>query len=198
MRVLCFTDVHGQKEGLKRVIEKARNVDILVCAGDLSIFRNGLENALRMLNKTGKLILIIPGNHEDEADIKELSNKFQRVISIHKRIYEIGNYMFIGYGGGGFSFRERGMEAFFRRISAKLLNGKKIVFVTHAPPYNTELDYLPWLKEHRGCRSTTDVIKNIKPQLVVCGHFHETANKSCYVGKTFVINPGPNGRIVSL
>ncbi len=198
MRILCFTDVHGRKESLKRIVKLAENADILICAGDLSIFGNGLKNAMQMLNKTGKPILIIPGNHEDEKEIKELSNKFQRVISIHKRVYEIGDYIFMGYGGGGFSYRDRGMEAFFRRIRTRLHHGKKIVLVTHAPPYNTKVDYLPWLREHRGCKSIIDVIKRIKPQLVVCGHFHETANKSCFIGKTLAINPGHNGKIISL
>ena len=198
MKILSFADVHAQKSSLKIIAEKARHADLMICAGDLSIFGHGLEQSLQALNKADKPILIIPGNHETEEDIRHLSQRFQHVISIHKRAYQVGDYIFVGFGGGGFSLREPEMEAFFKKIAHKLPQGKKLIFVTHAPPYNTVLDYLPWLKEHRGCKTTVDIIKMIKPHLVVCGHFHETASKNCMIGKTFAINPGCNGKIVSL
>lgn len=196
MKILCFADVHSHKESLSQLVQKARDADVLVCAGDLSIFGQGLEKSTQMLTRTGKMMLMVPGNHESEEEVKELSRRFQQVIPLHKHIYTIGDYVFVGYGEGGFSFRDPGMESFFHKVRAHLSSHKKIIFVTHAPPYRTTLDYLPWLREHRGCKTTAEIIKHMKPTLTVCGHFHETSGKSCMMGKTLVVNPGPRGKIV--
>ena len=198
MKILCFADVHAQKESLHELVKKAQNADVLICAGDLSIFGNGLEKSMHLLAKTGKIILMVPGNHESEEEVKHLSRLFQHVIPLHKHVYTLGDYVFVGYGEGGFSLHEPGMEAFFRKAKAHLPPEKKIIFVTHAPPYHTTLDYLPWLEEHRGCKTTVDVIKTMRPLLTVCGHFHETAGKSCMIGRTLVINPGHRGKIVRI
>ena len=198
MNILCFADVHAHKQSLKSLLEKAQKADVLICAGDLSVFGQGLDASMQMLDRAGKMILMVPGNHESEDMVKALSRRFQRVIPLHKQIYRLGDYFFVGFGEGGFSLREPEMEAFFKRVKSLLMKGKKIVFVTHAPPYNTTLDYLPWLGEHRGCQTTVDVIKQFKPILTVCGHFHETSGKNCWVGKTLAVNPGPQGKIVKL
>ncbi len=198
MKILCFADVHAHKESLDRLVQKAALADILVCAGDLSVFGNGLQKSIQVLARTGKTILIIPGNHESEEEVKNLAKSFPRVIPLHKRIYVLGDYVFVGFGEGGFSLQEPGMEAFFKKAQQHLSRDKKIIFVTHAPPYNTTLDYLPWLSEHRGCQTTVDIIKHIKPVLTICGHFHETSGKSCVIGKSMIINPGPEGKLIKI
>ena len=198
MKILSFSDVHARMPIVYKLLEKAKRADVLICAGDMSNFGSGLKSSIQMLNKSGKPILILHGNHESEEDIKELAQQFPRVINIHKKMVVIGDYVFFGYGGGGFSSIEEGMEKFAIQLRRKIPAGKKIVFITHAPPYNTDLDYLPWLEEHRGCKSTVKVIKMIKPHLVICGHLHETAGKSCHLGKTLLLNAGWNGKIVEL
>ena len=45
MKILAFVDLHGSLNALKRLSKqiKSKKPDIIVCAGDISIFENNLE-----------------------------------------------------------------------------------------------------------------------------------------------------------
>ena len=198
MRILSFVDVHANRAALRRIAAKAKRADVIVCAGDLSMFGNGLRRSLQMLHQTGKPVLVIPGNHETEDELAAASRGLTKIVLLHGGMVQKGDVVFLGYGGGGFSFIDDGLEAYVRKMKQRIPREKKLVFVTHAPPYRTPLDYLEWLQEHRGCKSTMKMIKILHPELVICGHFHETARMSCVVGKTPVINPGCYGTITEI
>jgi len=75
---------------------------------------------------------------------------------------------------------------------------KKIILITHGPPYKTKLDYIDYLKEYVGCKSYTTFIKKYKPILALSGHIHETFGKKDKTGQTEIINPGANGMIIKI
>ncbi len=64
MKVLAFTDLHGNKQAVQTIIKKAKEADIMVCAGDLSDWGQHGREMLKELEKAGKPMLLIPGNHE--------------------------------------------------------------------------------------------------------------------------------------
>ncbi len=200
MRLLCFADVHAGKTALAKLAKAGKSVDYLINAGDLSLYGSQYESSLKTLLHAGKKILMIPGNrpHETPEDVIRMTKKHHSLINIHKKVYRDGNYVFFGFGEGGFSFTAPGMEEKARQLKKHLQKDDKVIFVTHAPPYNTPLDYLPWMRSHRGCKTTIKVIKLLKPVLTICGHFHETAGKSCKVQQYLIINPGSHGRIVEI
>ena len=66
--------------------------------------------------------------------------------------------------------------------------GKKLILITHGPPYGTSLDLIDNMR-HSGCKSIREFIENAKPMACICGHIHETAGSTDLIGKTFVINP---------
>ena len=80
MKILAFTDIHGSDISLKRIQQKIKSEkpDLLVCAGDISIFEHGIVGILRKLNWLGKKIIMVHGNHEDEDSfpkyVKNLKN----------------------------------------------------------------------------------------------------------------------------
>ncbi len=76
----------------------------------------------------------------------------------------------------------------------KTLKGKKIIFVTHQPPYGTLVDRIHG--EQAGNKSYTYAIKRLQPKLVICGHLHENAGKRDKIGNTVIINPGWEGTIL--
>ncbi len=197
MRLLAFVDVHGNKKAINGLIElsKKENPDALVCSGDISNFSSDLEEIIRSFKSAGKPLLIIPGNHEDENELNQLCKNFDFCIDIHKNVYKIGNYLFIGFGGGGFSFEDYEFEAFIRKIKNKISKEDKIILVTHAPIYGTKVDIIPGLG-HRGCKSYRKFVEVFKPVVVICGHLHETEKISDKIGKTLIINPGKYGKII--
>lgn len=208
MKILAFVDIHGSMKALKRVEEKAKDADLLVCAGDMSMFEQGLDVLLGRLNKIGKTVLMINGNHETPEVLEKECERFDKIIFIHKKTYKKGKVMFIGFGGGGFSLTDEEFEKFGDRIIKKIKKSKKdkkkkskkekglkMVLVTHSPPYGTKLDFL---KEYSGNKSVRSFVERTKPKLVICGHFHEHRGEFDYIGKTEIINPGPYGRIIKI
>ncbi|MBI2109754.1 hypothetical protein HYT58_01115, partial [Candidatus Woesearchaeota archaeon] len=102
---------------------------------------------------------------------------------------------FFAYGGGGFSRVNLDLEMYASKVSDKLKN--KLVLITHGPPANTKLDYLPWAG-HVGCVSIRKVIEKLKPDFALSGHLHETFNKKDKIGKTYLLNPGDEGTIIEI
>ncbi|MBI1936270.1 metallophosphoesterase [Candidatus Woesearchaeota archaeon] len=199
MKILAFTDTHGSMMLLKKIERKARyyNADLLVCAGDISIFERGIFSILKRLNKIGKKIIIVHGNHEDAHTLSKYSKSFKNLIFIHKKPYAENNLLFLGYGGGGFSIRDREFEKIIQQRFSKIINDnkdKKIILITHAPPYGTRLDRIG--KNYCGNKSIRKFIERNKVDLHICGHLHENFGKEDKIGKTKLINPGPFGKMI--
>ena len=73
---------------------------------------------------------------------------------------------------------------------------KKVVLVTHAPPYGTKLDDL--YGESVGNISFRKFLVNGAVDMLLCGHLHENFNKKDMLNKTIIINAGPNGKIITI
>ncbi len=195
MKILAFVDIHEDIKALNKIIDKSHSADLLVCAGDLTVFEQNMDLMLSMLNRIGKPVLIIPGNHETSTNLRKSCSLFKNIICLHKRSYEVGNYLFFGHGGGGFSTHNPQFEKIAKVFSRKITNEKKAVFVSHEPPYGTKLDLI---NGHCGSKSLRKFIKENNLKLVICGHLHENKNKIDKIGNTIIINPGPYGKIIDI
>lgn len=85
--------------------------------------------------------------------------------------------------------RQKDYEDAFR--VAKKLN-KEIIFLTHNTPYKTKLDLLkrgPQKWKHYGSFQEKLIIKEFKPELVLCGHIHENFGKDM-INKSIIANSG--------
>lgn len=195
MKLLAFVDLHGSKSGLKKVIERAKKKDIelVLCAGDFTIFSEAQKLILEKLDKIGKPVLIIHGNHEDPDSIRKDCRRLKNCKFIHKSAFRWDGYLFIGWGGGGFSFRDRRFEKEVKRFRNMIKENDKVVLMTHAPPYKTKIDEIGG--EHAGNKSIRKFIEQVKPVLAVSGHLHECTGEDKIKG-TKVINPGYKGKVV--
>ncbi|MFH1399214.1 MAG: metallophosphoesterase [Candidatus Woesearchaeota archaeon] len=196
MRILAFVDVHGSMNALETISQKAGAADILLCAGDISRFETNLDKLLRQLDSFGKLVFIVPGNHEEPGVLEKQCSRLKNVFFLHKKAEIVDGVLFLGFGSGGFEQSNREMEAFFGEELVKPLKASKVVFLTHAPPYKTQLDRLD--RKHVGNNSLKNLILKFRPAVVVCGHFHENWGKQEWVSGCLVVNPGPSGRILEL
>ena len=198
MKILAFTDIHGSLTALKRIEQKIKKdkPDILVCTGDISIFEHGILGILKRLDKLNKKIIMVHGNHEDEETFKMYSSKCKNLVYIHKNFHVENDVLFLGYGGDGFSIVDKEFEKLrgkFDKIISKN-EDKKIVLLTHAPPYKTRLDKL--VQGPCGNKSIRNFIEKNKIDFHFCGHLHENFGKEDRIKKTRTINPGPFGKIV--
>lgn len=197
MKILAFTDTHGSLEAIKRVRKKIKEQkpDLLVCAGDISVFEGGIFSIFKKLNNFNKKIIMIHGNHEDASTFIKYSKRFDNIIFIHKKHFVFENVLFLGFGGGGFSMTDKEFEKTSKKFKAviKKNSDKKIILVTHAPPYKTKLDYIG---EHCGNKSIRHFIEKNKVDLLICGHLHENFGKEDKIKRTKIINPGPFGKMI--
>jgi len=198
MKILAFVDLHGSLKALDKIKTKAKQADMIVCAGDISIFENNLDYLLFQLDKLNKPVLIIPGNHEDSTHLSQLTKELNNVTNIHKKVIIKENFLFLGYGGSGFSMVDKEFITISKKFEKELKKhkDKKTILVTHAPPYKTKLDKIQG--EACGNKSIKNFIKKVKPNLVISGHLHENAEKEDKIKNIKLVNPGPYGKIIAL
>jgi Icc-related predicted phosphoesterase len=115
---------------------------------------------------------------------------------MHKELLETDGYVFMVYGGGGFSLKDPGFEKWSKEAMKKISEDKKIILVTHAPPYGTKIDLV--LDQSAGSKSIRQFIKLVQPKIAISGHLHENAGLRDRIDKTKVINPGPWGLILTV
>lgn len=198
MKILAFTDSHGSLAALKKIKKtaKEKNVDVIVCAGDISIFENNLNLLLKKLDQIGKPVLMLHGNHESEISMQVLCKGFKNITFFHRKAIKINDVLFLGYGGGGFSLKDKSFEK-LTKVWKKKIKKEKIVLVTHAPPYNTKIDKI--LDAPCGNKSIKNFINEIKPIVAMSGHLHECNGlKQVFKKKTLIINPGPWGVVLKI
>lgn len=210
MKILAFSDLHSKPRSpeyvdffsilkyIKKLKAKAKKSkpDVIVCAGDVSLFENDIEEILQKISKIGKKILIIPGNHETPSLMKKICSFYDNITYINKKAVTIGDCTFVGFTGEGFLRQDPEMEKFIKKITPKI-QGKKVVLVTHAPPYRTKLDKIG--REYCGNKTISNFIKKNKNIILeICGHLHENAGKKDQLNNALLINPGPHGRIIKI
>ena len=198
MRILAFIDMHGSVSALKKIKQKSKNCDIIVCGGDFTIFEQNIQELLKEFSKLKKEILMIHGNHEGEDELRHFCHKYKNIHFIHGTHFIFEDVVFLGWGGGGFSQKDKEFEKKSKKFK-KFLDkhkDKAFVLITHAPPYDTKLDKIG--KEPCGNKSIRNFIKENKIDLSISGHLHENEGAIDKIGKSTVINPGREGRILKI
>ncbi len=199
MKILAFSDTHLHKKALDLIKKNSEKVDLLICAGDISWFGHGLKEVLKDLDASiKKPLFIIPGNHEEGMPLEDICKTLKQTYYMQRKAKKIGEYIFFFWGGGGFAQINKPLEAALEKFKQQKKKDDKVIFITHGPPYNTDLDFLDWAG-HVGCKSQRKFLQDIKPVLHICGHLHENFNKQQFFNKkTILISPGPAGTIIEV
>ena len=200
MKILTFVDTHASEKALARIKKKVKSEkpDLLLCAGDISVFEQGLDYVLFFLNKLKKPVLIIHGNHEGERFMRKVCKLFKNITFLHKKHYRQNNVIVLCYGGGGFALRDSVFKKTTRKFKKiiKKNGDKKISLLIHGPPYGTKVDKIGG--EYAGNKDITDFVRKNRIDYVICGHLHENFGKKDKIGKAVVLNPGPYGKILKI
>lgn len=199
MKVLFFSDIHGDLNTLRKIIKKSEKAELVVCAGDLSISGKNLQSMIDELSKIkNKKVLIIPGNNETPEMINESIDEYENIVSIEGEIYQDKNLKFAGVGGGTMSPFNTVYELSEDELKKKLSKYKGVdCLVSHTPPKSTLLDLIP-NGLHIGSSEVFKWIMLNQPRVCCVGHVHEAAGKEEHLGNTLCFNPGPLGAIIDL
>ena len=199
MRVLLLTDIHSSINYVEKLVSIVKDLfDLCIITGDITHFGSVEEalSILKLLKSTAKKILFVPGNCDPKEllDYKMIDGE---IINIHGRAVEISGYTFYGIGGSNVTpfrtpieFSEEELRELISRASS--VPAKKLVVITHAPPYKT-LDKT-FIGLHVGSKSLKHFLEEHRPILWVSGHIHESRGIMRYGdehGETLIVNPGP-------
>lgn len=192
MKVLLFSDIHGDVRALERLVAEA--ADIYISAGDLSNFGKMLDRCGEVMKPLGERAWMLPGNHETEKQNAEFCARFG-FTDFHRQIRKIGSSTWAGLGYSNITPFNTPGEYTEDEISSALceFDGlRSLHLVVHFPPLDTKLDeFAPG--KHAGSGALRAWVEREKPATLFCGHIHETAGRTDTLGPTRCLNVGKQG-----
>ena len=197
MKLLIFSDIHGDKAALERLMEI--QADYYIAAGDLANWGRGLDSLGPVLQHRAAKMYVMPGNHESEADVARFCERFG-FQNFHGQVLNIGGYSVAGLGYSNLTpFNTPGeyTEAELAAHLAKFEGLNPLVLICHCPPKGTKLDRAGE-GQHFGSTSVREFIDRNQPQYFYCGHIHEAAGVQDRIGQTLAWNVGKLGRVLEL
>jgi uncharacterized protein len=197
MKFLTFTDVHSDFSIIKRLskVAEADDITCIIICGDFTFMGQNLRKVLEHFDKMPKPVYLIPGNHEEHTSFNEMVKSYDNITNCDRKSVKIGEYVLLGYGGGGFLLENDEYREIAREWYNKYKN-EKIILLTHQPPYGTPLDNLSI--GHVGCKDIRRSLKRLLPIIALSGHIHESAGVCTEVDGVTILNPGWDGKIVEL
>ena len=193
MRLLAFSDLHCDLDQAARLVEAAADADVVVGAGDFASIHDGLGSTIDALAAIDAPTVLVPGNNETEAALREAAAAWPAATVLHGGATEIEGVPFFGLGAGvpitpwDWSFDLSDAEA------AELLAGcpEDAVLVVHSPPRG-HVDR-SGAGDSLGSTAILEAIEAKRPRLAVCGHIHESWGTESRLGPTRIVNLGPAG-----
>jgi uncharacterized protein len=136
----------------------------------------------------------VPGDIETEDALRRACDGWGAATVLHGQRTEVDRESFFGLGGGvpvrpwDWSFDLTEPEAEAKRAGCP----EGGVLVVHSPPkgYVDGRDL--------GSEAVLAAIEAKQPQLAVCGHIHECWGREAAIGRTRLINLGPEGTLLDV
>jgi Icc-related predicted phosphoesterase len=190
MRILAFSDLHGNAEHAKAIVAASANADLVLAAGDFCNFHRGLPETVALLASIPCPILAVPGNHETAQSLTAAATPNMTVL--HGQAVEIGGISVFGIGYG---IPDQPFEAWSTDLTeaeaADLLEtcDQADIILSHSPPKNIA-DRIQ-SGQNVGSTALRTATERLRPKLLLCGHIHEAWGQSGHIGETKVHNLGP-------
>lgn len=192
MRIFAISDLHGDHElssAAARIADE-ESADVVLLAGDLSSFGREFSGVVAPFAALGKPVLLIGGNHDDPERIGELAAEYG---AIHLEGYgividEVG---FIGSRGFGRSSVEEGL-----RRAARYARAEHLVSMTHVHPSGVPMADLSFYVS--GSPTIERLIRELGPDIHVCGHVHEGAGLVEELEGTKIVNVSGTPTIIDI
>jgi uncharacterized protein len=201
MKVLIFSDIHGDIRSLEKLV--AQPADVYISAGDLSTFGKGLDRCGEVLKSLGEKVWVLPGNHESHDESRAFCERFG-FFDFHRQTRtltsERGTTQWAGLGYSNITPFDTPGEYSEEEIAKALApfdNLKPLYLVVHFPPLGTRLDEFAAGK-HAGSPTLREWVDRVQPVYLFCGHIHECSGHRDQIGATQAFNVGKSGYTIEV
>ncbi len=192
MKILIFSDIHGDFRALEQIV--AQPADVYIAAGDLSNFGKGRDRCAAVLAGLGERLWVLPGNHETHEQMAAFCKR-HGFVDFHRQVRSLGATHWAGLGYSNITPFDTPGEYSEEEIASALAafdNLNPLYLVVHFPPQGTKLDeFAPG--KHAGSPTLRDWVERAQPAYLFCGHIHETSGRSDLIGATQCLNVGKQG-----
>lgn len=195
MRIAYVVDVHGRFEAVPQAAGALAPADLLIVGGDITTGGTPDEaaEAIESWRPLGPRLLALAGNMDSPAIDARLA---ELGVALDGHGFVFGNVGVFGVSAAPRSplhtpyelddqELERRIEAGFAEVEACPVK----IFCPHAPPLRTACDRLR-SGEHVGSAVIRAFVEREEPDLVLCGHIHESRGTD-EIGRSRIVNPGP-------
>jgi Icc-related predicted phosphoesterase len=195
VKLAYLVDVHGRFDSVPRAMRQIGAVDLLVIGGDITTggTPDEAQEAIEQWRPLAPRLLALAGNMDSPAIDERL---VELGVSVDGRGVTFGDVGVFGVSSAPLSplgtpyelsdsELERRMEAGLADVSDCHMK----IFCPHAPPKDTACDRLG-SGEHVGSAAIRAFVERVQPDLVLCGHIHESRGED-EIGATRIVNPGP-------
>ena len=201
MRVLIFSDIHGDLRALEKIV--AQPAEVYIAAGDLSTFGRGLDRCGEVLKPLGERLWVLPGNHERQEETHAFCERLG-FIDFHRCVRTLpsasGPTQWAGLGYSNVTPFNTPGEYTEDEIAKELVAFEGIpglYLVVHFPPQGTKLDeFAPG--KHAGSPTLRTWVDRTQPAYLFCGHIHECAGRTDHLGPTRCFNVGKQGHLLEI
>ena len=195
MRLAYLVDVHDHLAAASAALEEIGDVDLLLIGGDITTggSPDDAERAISTLRSLVPRLFAVAGNMDSpaiDARLEELG------VSLDRRGVVVDGVGLFGVSAAPRSPLntpyELDEDELARRIetaSGQVASSSSRIFSPHAPPRGTACDRLP-SGEHVGSEAVRRFVEREQPELVLCGHIHESRGPD-RLGRSRIVNPGP-------
>jgi uncharacterized protein len=193
VRLLAFSDLHRDLEQGRELVRRSAEADVVIGAGDFASVHRGLEETIGALAAIETPTLLVPGNNETDAALREACSGWSAATVLHGETAEIDGRSFFGLGAGipvtpwdwSFDHTEERAEEMLSECP------EDAVLVLHSPPKGH-------VDAGLGSEAILRAIEERHPPLAVCGHIHQCWGEESRIGPTRVVNLGPDGTELSV
>jgi Icc-related predicted phosphoesterase len=195
MRLAYVVDVHDRFDAVTQALDDVGPVDALLVGGDITTFGSpdDAERAIGLWQPLVPRLLAVAGNMDSPAIDERL---VALGVSCDGRGVALGEVGVAGASAAPFSPlhtpHEIPDDEFARRAEIGLseIKASRVrILCPHAPPHGTACDRIR-SGEHVGSPALRALVEREQPDVVLCGHIHESRAIDS-LGASTVANPGP-------
>ena len=190
MKILAFSDLHLARARAAEIVAASAEADLVIGAGDFCNLRQGLPEAMALLEGMQAPMVAVPGNAESADELRAAAGPGVTVLHGDGCTIDGLKIFGLGYGVPRTPFGAWSCDL-SEAFAAELLAGceKAHVLVTHSPPKGVA--DMTSAGQSVGSTAIRAAIERIRPRLALCGHIHDSWGKEGRVGASRVVNLGP-------